>query len=54
MAERIEVYKAISKAVANQDDMSMEETAQIGEVMKQVSEDITTNENLSKNSELVN
>ena len=54
VAEKIQVYEAISKAVANQDEMSMEETAQIGEVMKQVSEDISTNQNLSENSELAN
>ena len=48
------MYEAISKAVANQDEMSMEETAQIGEVMLQVSEDISTNQNLSENTELAN
>lgn len=52
LAVKVEVYDAISTAVANKDEMTKEETDQIGEVMMRVSEDISTNENLSKNTEL--
>ena len=52
LAVKVEVYDAISTAVANKDEMTKEETDQIGEVMMRVSEDISTDENLSKNTEL--
>ena len=46
------MYETITKAVADKEEMNMEETKQIGEVMKQVSVDISTNQNLSNNTEL--
>ena len=54
VASRIAVYDMITKAVLEKDGMTSEETRQIGEVMRQVSEDLSTNSDLSDNTDLAN